>query len=155
MGKHWLILISLAVVGAGIALLPFPFSSPRPAERTIRIEASQYAFTPGEIRVNSGDRVTLELVSTDVVHGLYIDAYDLSVQADPGEKASLNFTANRSGAFRIRCNVTCGAMHPFMIGRLYVGQNTLLYRTAGLTALTAFALLVVSRKSHLWRESGR
>ncbi len=44
-------------------------------ERVFRIEASQFAYNPGEIRVNPGDTVTIELISTDVVHGLYVDGY--------------------------------------------------------------------------------
>jgi len=152
MARNWLLLLSFVVVGVGIAFLPFPYSAPQPTERTIRIEASQYAFNPGQVQVNPGDQVTLELVSTDVVHGLYLDSYELSVQADPGQTARLEFTADRPGTFRMRCNVTCGAMHPFMIGKLVVGQNTLFYRTAGLTLLVLLALFSVSRKSLFRRE---
>jgi heme/copper-type cytochrome/quinol oxidase subunit 2 len=152
MVRQWLLWISLAILAVGIAFLPLPFPASQPAERTIRIEASQYAFTPGEVHVNPGDRVTLELISTDVVHGLYIDSYGLSTQADPGQTARLEFTADRPGTFRLRCDVTCGAMHPFMIGKLYVGQNTLFYRGAGLIFLVAVALFFISRKSELRSE---
>lgn len=108
-------------------------------ERVFRIEASQYAYNPGVIRVNPGDTVTIELVSTDVVHGLYVDGYGVSVQADPGQTTRLAFVAERPGSFRFRCNVTCGAMHPFMIGKLHVGQNSLLWRGIGLALLAAIA----------------
>ena len=89
--------------------------------------------------VNPGDRVTIELVSTDVVHGMYIDGYDLDVQADPGQPQRLTFIADRAGMFRFRCSVTCGELHPFMIGKLHVGQNTLLWRGMGLAVLLGFA----------------
>ena len=152
MARNWLLLISIAAVGGGIAFLPFPLPAPQPTEKTIRIEASQYAFKPGQVHVNPGDKVTLELVSTDVVHGLYLDSYGLSLQADPGQTARLEFTADRPGTFRMRCNVTCGAMHPFMIGKLVVGQNTLFYRSAGLILLVLLALFAVPRKSLIRRE---
>ena len=155
MRRNWLLLLSLVVVGVGIAFLPLPFPLSQPTERTIHVEASQYAFKPGEIHVNPGDQVILELVSTDVVHGLYIDTYGLSVQADPGQTARLEFTAERPGTFRMRCNVTCGAMHPFMIGKLYVGQNTIFYRTAGLIFLVVLAVFTVSRNSRLRSELAR
>ena len=71
----------------------------------------------------------------DVVHGLYVDGYDVSVEADPGQTKSLTFTADKPGSFRFRCNITCGAMHPFMIGKLYVGSNNWLYRSIGLALL--------------------
>jgi hypothetical protein len=41
-----------------------------------------------------------------------------------------DFVAGRQGSFRFRCTVTCGNLHPFMIGRNQVGQNALLWRGA-------------------------
>ena len=102
------------------------------ADRHFRIEASSFQYTPEAIHVNPGDHVTIDLVSTDVVHGLYIDGYDLNVTADPGQTATLSFVADRAGSFRFRCSVTCGALHPFMIGKLNVGSNDLLWRAIGL-----------------------
>lgn len=122
-----------------IAFAPIQVRFAPPQERTFRIEASQYAYSPAEISVNPGDRVTIELVSTDVVHGLYVDGYGVSMTADPGQTARLTFTVNQPGTFRLRCNVTCGAMHPFMIGKLQVGTNTLFWRAIGLTFLAAVA----------------
>ena len=87
------------------------------------MEASQFSYSPSATEVNHGDTVTISLTSTDAVHGLYVDGYGVSVQADPGQTASLTFVAKRPGSFRFRCNVTCGALHPFMIGKLTVGQR--------------------------------
>ena len=109
------------------------------AERHFRIEASSFQYTPEAIHVNPGDHVTIDLVSTDVVHGLYIDGYDLNVTADPGQTATLTFVADRAGSFRMRCSVTCGALHPFMIGKFNVGSNDLLWRAIGLGVLVVIA----------------
>lgn len=114
--------------------------------RVLRIEASQYQFDPGVVHVNRGDHVTIELVATDVVHGLYLDGYGLQVSADPGQTARLTFVADRAGTFRIRCSVTCGAMHPFMIGKLRVGHNPLLWGVAGLVVVAALAGLFLGRR---------
>lgn len=127
-------LAALIVVAA-----PLPFTAPGPAERHLRIEASSFAFSPAVISVNPGDKVTLELVASDVVHGLYLDGYDLSVTADPGQTASLTFVADRAGTFRFRCSVTCGALHPFMVGKLRVGANGLFWRAAVLSVLAVIA----------------
>ncbi len=121
-----------------VILIPAPSSMARPEERTFRIEASSFEFTPHSINVNPGDRVTIDLVSTDVVHGLYLDGYDLEITSDPGQTTQLSFIADKSGTFHFRCSVTCGALHPFMIGKLNVGTNLLLLRGIGLSFLIVF-----------------
>jgi len=141
--RKWLLLLIL--IGAMILLAPLPARAATPTDRLIRLEASQYAYAPGVIRVQPGDTVTLELVSTDVVHGLYLDGYGLSITADPGQSKRLTFTADRAGSFRFRCSVTCGAMHPFMIGKLLVGSNEWLFRALGLAGLAMVAVLLAPR----------
>lgn len=129
---RFLFSLLLLMAGLAVAFAPLPVPSIIASEKTFRIEASQYAYSPAEISVQPGDKVTIELVSTDVVHGIYVDGYGLSVTADPGQTATLTFVADKAGSFRLRCNVTCGAMHPFMIGKLNVGANLWLYRSIGL-----------------------
>jgi heme/copper-type cytochrome/quinol oxidase subunit 2 len=140
--KTWL--PNLRWVGlAGLVLLvlflPIPVNRILPEERTFVIHASQFKYSPAVLSVNRGDRVTIELVATDVVHGLSIEGYDLATTADPGQTARLTFIADRQGSFRFRCTVTCGNMHPFMIGKLQVGNNIILWRAAGLAVLAAVA----------------
>jgi len=135
-------LLLFVMAGLVVAFVPLPAPPTTPQERTFLIDARQYAYSPSEIRVNQGDTVTIHLVSTDVVHGLYVDGYDISVEADPGQTASLTFTADKVGSFRFRCNVTCGAMHPFMIGKLTIGNNNWLYRSIGLATLAIFGTVI-------------
>lgn len=132
----WLILSVLAIL---ILVIPFPNLGSKPTERLYRVEASRFAYSPAVLRANPGDRVTIELVSTDVVHGLEIDGYGSGITADPGQPEVLSFVADRNGTFRMRCSVTCGGMHPFMIGKLQVGQNEWLWRGAGLALLAVVA----------------
>ncbi|MBI1794185.1 MAG: cupredoxin domain-containing protein [Chloroflexi bacterium] len=136
-------LLILIIAGLVVAFVPLSFRPIAPQERTFRIGARQFAYSPSELKVNPGDKVTIQLVSTDVVHGLYIDGYDISIEADPGQTAALNFFADKPGSFRFRCNVTCGAMHPFMIGKLTVGSNQWLYRSIGLSIIAAISLFFI------------
>jgi heme/copper-type cytochrome/quinol oxidase subunit 2 len=135
-------LVLFLMAGLVVAFAPLPAPSITPQERTFRIDARQFAYSPSELHVNPGDTVTLQLVSNDVVHGLYVDGYDVSVEADPGQTTTLTFVADKPGSFRFRCNITCGAMHPFMIGKLTVGPNQWMYRSIGLAGLTAIAVVV-------------
>jgi len=141
--KKWIFGVLFVMAGAVIVFAPLPVRATPPTLRTFRIEASQFAYTPAVLAVNPGDTVTIELVSTDVVHGLYLDGYGVSVTADPGQTARLTFIADKSGSFRFRCNVTCGALHPFMIGKLQVGPNTWLWRAIVLTILAALVIPIL------------
>lgn len=142
MRSRFALLFSLMVAGLLVAFAPVPASIIAPQERTFRIDARQFSYSPSDFTVNPGDRVTIQLISNDVVHGLYVDGYDISVEADPGQTATLKFVATKTGSFRFRCNVTCGAMHPFMIGKLTVGTNHWLYRSIGLAALAIVGVII-------------
>ena len=135
-------LLLLVMAGLVVAFAPLPAPTIAPQARTFRIDARQFAYFLSALHVNPGDTVTIQLVSTDVVHGLYVDGYDVSVEADPGQTASLTFVADKPGSFRFRCNVTCGAMHPFMIGKITVGANHWLFRSMGLAALAVVSVII-------------
>jgi cytochrome c oxidase subunit 2 len=142
----WLILGIAALL---VAFAPIKLQSETSdVERFFHVEAGNFAYSPAVLTVNPGDKVTIELASTDVVHGLYVDGYDVSVIADPGQPSTLSFIANRSGTFRLRCSVTCGALHPFMIGKLQVGSNLLFLRGIGL-AFLAFMGIFITRPTKL------
>jgi heme/copper-type cytochrome/quinol oxidase subunit 2 len=142
----WLLLF--LAVGLLILFAPIPLPTPAPVDRRIRIEASMSRFTPAVLQVNPGDRVTIELMSTDVVHGLSLDGYDFNLTADPGQTVTGTFVANQQGVFRFRCSVPCGNLHPFMIGKLQVGTNLLLARGIVLGLLAA-AVGVLSLRGNL------
>ena len=140
---HWVILAGLVLA---VIFIPLPAGATTPTDRPFRIEARRFEYTPAVLRVNPGDKVTIELVATDVVHGLSIDGYGLETTADPGRTARLTFFANQTGTFRFHCTVTCGNMHPFMTGKLEVGRNTFLLRTIALLGLAMFAGFWKGRK---------
>jgi heme/copper-type cytochrome/quinol oxidase subunit 2 len=139
-------LLFFVMAGLVVAFVPLPARPIAPQERSFRIDAPQFAYSPSDLKVNTGDTVTLELVSNDVVHGLYVDGYDISVEADPGQTKTLTFVANKPGSFRFRCNITCGAMHPFMIGKLTVGSNEWLLRSIGLALVGVLGVVALAKK---------
>lgn len=132
---RWLAFAALAGLAALILWLPLPARAAPPVERTFRVEASQSGYSPAVLAANPGDTITVELAATDVVHGLALAGYDLETTSDPGQTSRLTFVANRSGTYRFQCTVTCGSLHPFMNGRVQVGQNMLLWRGGALAVL--------------------
>jgi heme/copper-type cytochrome/quinol oxidase subunit 2 len=149
MKRNGWLLLCVALLGITAAFAPLPLTKTEPVERTITVHARSYEYHPAIMQVNPGDRVTLRLVSEDVVHGIYIDGYGLRVEADPGQTADLIFVADKSGSFRLRCSVTCGEMHPFMIGKLVVGQSQLAWRGSLLALLVGAAALMWSGSERL------
>jgi heme/copper-type cytochrome/quinol oxidase subunit 2 len=130
-----------------LGLVPLPAAAEDGSERIIHISARSFAFDPEVVHVRRGDQVVIELESLDATHGLYLDGYDLSMEAEPGHPARLAFTANRAGSFRFRCSVACGNLHPFMIGQLKVGPNLPFWRAiAALGAVTAWAIWSFGRR---------
>ena len=99
---------------------PLPAWGAAPEERHVTVNARSFAFEPGTVRVNRGDTVVIRLESADVVHGLFVDGYEVSAVAEPGRPAELRFVADRPGAFRMRCSISCGNLHPFMIWMVFV-----------------------------------
>ncbi len=128
-----------------------PLQAGAPAERVLRVEASMYGFSPSEVSVNPGDRVTIELVATDVVHGLSLDGYNFSLTAEPGQTVRKSFVADKAGTFRFRCSVPCGNLHPFIIGKLQVGRDLMFMRAISLGVLALAAALWILRNSS-WKR---
>jgi heme/copper-type cytochrome/quinol oxidase subunit 2 len=134
-----------AVLALAILLLPLPAQASGET-RVIELNAAAYEFAPGRVQVNSGDTVIIELSASDVVHGFYLDGYGIKQRVTPGVTERIEFVADRPGKFRYRCSVSCGPLHPFMIGELVVGPNIPFWRTVGVM-LTAVAAML----TYLWK----
>ena len=138
------------MLALGALFAPLPLASASPIERVIGVRARSFAFTPERIRINRGDRVTLILNSEDVTHGLYLDGYNVNLVSQPGVSQRATFTAERTGVYRFRCSVSCGTLHPFMIGEMEVAPNTRTLRSALLAIVAAFGTV-----AFLWAREVR
>lgn len=137
-----LVLIIAVLACTAVLLVPVDRLLAAPERvREITINANQFAFDPPIVRINRGDRVALTVRAADVVHGLYLDGYGVNVRVVPGTSQRAEFVADRAGKFRFRCSVSCGNLHPFMIGELIVAPNDLYWRAIGLTLIIAASTL--------------
>jgi heme/copper-type cytochrome/quinol oxidase subunit 2 len=144
--RPW-IAASAALLTLAAIFVPLPANAGTPQARTITIDARQFAFEPATLDVQRGDTVTLHLESLDASHGLSIDGYGVDIQAEPGKSAEVTFVADKAGTFKFRCSVTCGALHPFMIGELTVEPDLPLARAIAVTLIAA-----VSAVAFFWRK---
>lgn len=88
--------------------------------KTFNITAKQFEFTPNTISVNEGNKVVVNLTSTDVDHGFAVTEYGISETVTAGETKTIEFTADKKGTFTFKCPVPCGEGHMDMIGNLIV-----------------------------------
>ncbi len=141
--RYTLLFLALAIV---ILLVPLPKAT-EATTHEFDLDATQFEFTPGRVHVNQGDRVIINLTASDVVHGFYLDGYGLEQRVEPGITERIEFTAEKAGKFRYRCSVSCGSLHPFMIGELVVESNTPFWRAIGLVLIAVVGMLVYLSKS--------
>jgi plastocyanin len=150
-------LMITAAFGMGAGLLAPRI--PLPTEKSFTIHMRRYEYYHPVLQVNRGDTVRLKFVAEDVVHGFYLEGYDLDAVVAPlrtaaqlqrpstGKRETAQeavFTADREGKFRYRCSQTCGYLHPFMLGVLVVRPNRLLPVSIGLALGILVAGLVLT-----------
>jgi cytochrome c oxidase subunit 2 len=70
---------------------------------------------PPVLYLPQGQLVRFTITSSDVVHGFWIPAFMIQMEALPGVTNHLQFTANKLGTFPGRCNILCGREHSSMI----------------------------------------
>ena len=122
-------------------LVPLPAVAATPQARTIEVTARQFAFEPATLDIQRGDTVTIHLESLDAAHGFFVDGYDVDIHAEPGKSAETTFVAGKAGKFKIRCSVSCGALHPFMIGEMTVEPDFPFARAVAATIIASVGAL--------------
>lgn len=79
--------------------------------RVVKVEAFRYGFTPDPVVVKEGDYVRLEITTKDVKHGIGIKEYKINAAIPPEETTIVEFLANKTGEFKVKCTVFCGFGH--------------------------------------------
>lgn len=77
-----------------------------PEVKTFNLTAKNFTFSQKEIRVKKGDKVIINLESTDGFHDLVIDEFGARTeQINTGGKTSVEFVADKAGIFEYYCSV--------------------------------------------------
>jgi len=93
------------------------------SSRTVRVDVTDWAFTPNAIAFKKGEQVVLAFTGVSGMHGVAIP--DLGVQSakfGPGDTVTLAVHTNNVGTFSFRCNVPCGSGHRDMTGTIVIGE---------------------------------
>jgi cytochrome c oxidase subunit 2 len=143
--RPWFVL-ALPLVALILVVLWWPGGTNNaPTTHEITINAAEFAYTPGRIQVQQGDEVIFHLTASDVVHGFALDGHDIDVRIIPGITERVAFTAEQAGKFRFRCSISCGSLHPFMIGELVVTPNAPFGKAAAVALISLVGML-----GYLW-----
>jgi len=108
----------LLVAGAALAFGAGVFA--QPAEKVIRIVAKKFEYTPGEITIERGVPVVLELTTEDVAMGFYAPDFKVDQEIVPGKAVQVRLVPDKAGTFLFSCNVFCGDGHEDMSGVIHV-----------------------------------
>ncbi|MFC1815204.1 cupredoxin domain-containing protein [Thermodesulfobacteriota bacterium] len=88
--------------------------------KTFEVTSKKYEFNPDTITVNLGDKVIIKALATDRDHGIGIKAFNINVPLPKGKRVTIEFIADKKGAFTIFCSKFCGWKHSMMKGTLIV-----------------------------------
>jgi cytochrome c oxidase subunit 2 len=102
-----------------------PFANPglrelAPGRYEVYVLAKIWSFTPNEITVPVGSKVTFYVTSVDVQHGFKILDTNISMQIVPGQVSKLTHTFDKAGEYKFICTEYCGAAHAAMFGKVIV-----------------------------------
>lgn len=91
---------------------------------TVRMTAVRSHMTPEHVDIQKGDHVTWTITNVerarDATHGFALPFYNINLSIEPGESATFEFEATRSGVFSYYCTEFCSALHLEMMGYMMV-----------------------------------
>lgn len=99
-----------------------------PGVMTVTVTGRQFAWSfgyPGgkttpQLVLPLGRPVRLDVVSADVIHGFFVPAFRLKVDAVPGRTNYTYVTPTEVGAWDVECTSLCGTGHTYMLSRVHV-----------------------------------
>ncbi len=74
----------------------------------------------GELYAPLGKPMKLDIRSADVIHGFFVPAFRLKMDAVPGRTNVTWFRPTALGSYDVECSVICGADHSYMLSKVVV-----------------------------------
>lgn len=97
-------------------------------QRKFDITVQQWYFEPAVIKVNPGDNVSFNLTGKDVWHGFAINELGINLTIHGNETMTKEVVIPADlteGSYTMYCSVFCGLGHPYLKGRIIVGEPKL------------------------------
>jgi len=94
--------------------------TPIAGAKRVAVSLVDFGFGPGEIRLQAGEPVNLELTNTGrILHDLTIPALGFRAVVQPGQRVAVGLPAAPRGTYEFYCSVP-GHREAGMVGRLVV-----------------------------------
>jgi len=92
----------------------------QPNVKVFNVAGKNFVFSITEIKVKTGDKVTINFSSTDGYHDWVVDEFKVATQkVQTGGNTSVTFAANKAGTYEYYCSV--GSHRKMgMVGKLIV-----------------------------------
>lgn len=108
-----------------------PFADPQvkmvaDGEYEAYIRSQIWLFTPSEIHIPVGAKLTMYITSQDVQHGFKIDRTNVNVMVLPGQVSKMSHTFTKTGVYNFICQEYCGVGHHTMFGRIIVEDEAMI-----------------------------
>lgn len=102
-----------------------PFAEPglreiSPGNYEAWMTAQAWMFTPNQITVPQGSKVTFYITSKDIQHGFKIVDTNANVMVLPGQVSRTAAVFKNPGTYNIICHEYCGIAHQTMYGQVIV-----------------------------------
>lgn len=89
--------------------LKFGADAHTPAELTFHVTGGSFYFTPNEIKVKQGDKVTIIFTNIIGTHNFILEAFNVQTKTiNTGESDTIEFIASKKGTFEFYCGVSKG-----------------------------------------------
>ena len=114
-------LLALALI-TGLAVYSGPMHARAESTQVVKITASKFNFTPDHITLVKGQPVTLQLTSSDRIHGFMIRTLKIDTDVKPGKVTEITVTPQAAGTFTAICDHYCGLGHGNMKMKVVVEE---------------------------------
>jgi cytochrome c oxidase subunit II len=120
-----ILVVSMFVYG----LTGFAFLRNTPSDSIrIKVDSRQWSWLfrypngkkSPDLVIPAGKDIACELTSADVIHGFYIPAFRVQMDAVPGMTTNVWFNAGTIGSYDLLCAQYCGLKHSLMTAKVYV-----------------------------------
>lgn len=107
---------SIRLLAATFACAAIAFAGSIASADPITITASNWKFAPASVTVHVNQAVTLDLTSTQGVHGIASSALGIpQTEILPGSTEKVTFTPTKVGDYVLHCTIPCGQGHAKMM----------------------------------------